>query len=108
MDHSKKDDSKDAFTQLSDILFDTKQSQQKFLELAMKSPKHAINKELGSGNMSFFKGLYAMKLAVIMNAHQLYQQTKKQKVSRSLPLSPLSRFQNCKQFATAKHGQCTT
>ena len=32
---------KDAFTQLSDILFDTKQSQQKFLELAMKSPKHA-------------------------------------------------------------------
>ena len=36
--------------------------------------------------MSFFKGLYAMKLAVIMNAHQLYQQSKKQKVESTLQI----------------------
>lgn len=47
MDKSK-DDQKEAsntntneFGQLSNILFDTKQAQQKFLELAIKTPKHA-------------------------------------------------------------------
>ena len=84
MDNSKDDKNEDVnsneFSQLSNILFNTKQAQHKFLELAMKQPKHAINKELGSGNMSYFKGLYAMKLAVIMNAHQLYQKNIKQPV----------------------------
>ena len=79
-DDNKEDIDSKEFSQLSNILFNTKQAQKKFLELAMKQPKHAINKELGSGNMSYFKGLYAMKLAVIMNAHQLYQKNIRQPI----------------------------
>eukprot|EP01084_Bolivina_argentea_P104440 187010_1 len=78
MDKSKENKKEEnTFTQLSNILFNTKQTQEKFLELTINTPKHAINKELGSGNMSYFKGLYAMKLAVIMNTHQLYQKNKR-------------------------------